>query len=306
MTETTRNHGILVGVDGSPASRVAVGWAAREAALHAVPLALVHVEPDDLLMGLEFGAEDGYGPEFSPYAAEIMADASRVVAETAADAQIEMQHVVLHGHVTAALVDVSTNADLIVAGSRGLNRIGRMLLGSVTSGLLRHARCPLAVIHDEDPLMSRPDQAPVVVGIDGSPASDIAAAIAFDEASLRGVDVVAVYAWHDQLVAPVPNETWMNVQPEAERLLAERLAVWREQYPDVQVNRVVVRDRPARQLLAQSENAQLCVVGSHGRGGFPGMLVGSVSAAVAQSARMPVIVARQSGTSAAPHAGSSR
>jgi nucleotide-binding universal stress UspA family protein len=77
--------------------------------------------------------------------------------------------------------------------------------------------------------------------------------------------------------------------------LAERLAGWQEQYPDVQVSRIVVRDQPARQLVQRSEEAQLVVVGSRGRGGFAGMLVGSVGETVAQLARMPVIVARDSG-----------
>ena len=136
--------------------------------------------------------------------------------------------------------------------------------------------------------------APVVVGIDGSPASESATAIAFEEASRRGVELVAVHAWSDFAVAELPGVEWSDVQTQAEEALAERLAGWQERYPDVRVRRVVVLDRPARQLLERSESAQLTVVGSHGRGGFAGMLLGSVSAAVAESARMPVIVARPS------------
>jgi nucleotide-binding universal stress UspA family protein len=84
------------------------------------------------------------------------------------------------------------------------------------------------------------------------------------------------------------------VQAAAARTLTESLAGWQERYPEVTVHRVVEFERPVRHLLEQAEKAQLIVVGSHGRGGFGGMLLGSVSTAVAQEARIPVIVARQS------------
>jgi nucleotide-binding universal stress UspA family protein len=165
-------------------------------------------------------------------------------------------------------------------------------LGSVSTGLVHHAHCPVAIIHDEDPLMPHPSLAPVVVGVDGSPASERAVAIAFEEASLRGVDLVAVHAWSDTGLLEFPGADWSELRIRAEETLSERLAGWAERYPDVLVRRIVVADRPAHQLLEQAAAAQLLVVGSHGRGGFAGMVLGSVSTSVIHGARMPVIVAR--------------
>ena len=166
------------------------------------------------------------------------------------------------------------------------------VLGSVSSTVVRQANCPVAVIHDEDP----PDpHAPVLVGIDGSPVSELATRIAFDEACGRGVDVMALYAWSDVTVNDILDVLeldWATVEPEAERRLAESLAGFQERYPDVTVHRLVVCDRPARQLAEKSESAQLVVVGSHGRGGLAGMALGSVSNAILHSVRVPVLVAR--------------
>jgi nucleotide-binding universal stress UspA family protein len=167
-------------------------------------------------------------------------------------------------------------------------------LGSVSSALVSHGHCPVAVIHGEDPLMPHhPAQAPVLVGIDGSAASQLATAIAFDEASWRDVQLIALHAWSDTAAIELPGLDWAATKAEAERLLAERLAGWQERYPDVEVCRLVVCGQPARQLVERSQAAQLVVVGSHGRGGFAGMVLGSVSSSVVHSARAPVIVARQ-------------
>lgn len=291
---STTHHGIIVGVDGSPAARVAVDWAARDAALRHLPLTLVHVIPWATLgMWPEMPMPGDLTAQFEKHGHEVLREARRTAenATNQSDA-ITVETELVTAGVLPTLVDLSKGADMIVVGCRGLGAIGRRLLGSVSWGLLHHAHCPVAVLHDEDPLMPTPATAPVVVGIDGSPASEAATAIAFEEASLRGVELVAVHVWSDIAAAELPGIDWSDVEKQAEMTLAERLAGWQERYPEVTIQRVVVADRPAHQLLTWSESAQLTVVGSHGRGGFAGMLLGSVSSAVAESARMPVIVAR--------------
>ncbi|MBW0011732.1 universal stress protein [Mycobacterium sp.] len=141
--------------------------------------------------------------------------------------------------------------------------------------------------------MVYPDSnAPVLLGIDGSPASEAATALAFDEASRRGVGLLALHVWSDVGVFPVFGMDWRDREREGQEILAERLAGWQERYPDVPVERLLFCDKPSQWLLKESERAQLVVVGSHGRGGFPGMLMGSVSSAVAHAAQVPVIVVR--------------
>lgn len=186
---------------------------------------------------------------------------------------------------------MSEDAQMLVVGSNGRGAVGRAVLGSVSSGVVRCAACPVAVISDEDPSVPNPLHAHVLVGIDGSPAAELATAVAFDEASRRGVELRAVHTWCDE-VLELPGLDWREVHAAAERILAERLAGWQERFPDVTVHRFVVRDHPARQLIDQSESAQLVVVGSHGRGGLTVMLLGSVSNSVVHAVRTPVIVAR--------------
>ena len=296
MSKSTAHHGIVVGVDGSPASKVAVDWAAREAAMRSVSLTLVHVIPTVRMWPEEVPTALELERFYENQAEGFLRDARKVAEEaTSGSEEIQLDTKLLTGAVLPSLVDLSKDAELVVVGCRGLGAIARRLLGSISWGLIHHAHCPVAVIHDEDPLMPFPvEQAPVVVGIDGSPASESATEVAFDEASRRGVELVAVHAWSDYAVDELPGVEWSDVQKQAEETLAERLAGWQERYPDVTVRRVVVLGRPVHELLDQAEAAQLVVVGSHGRGGFAGMLLGSVSSAVAESARMPVIVARSS------------
>lgn len=227
---------------------------------------------------------------------QITQDALKVANENAApDRASQVTTSVVGGAIVQTLVEMSETADMIVTGCVGESAVERVLLGSVSTGLVHRAHCPVAVIHNET---SPSPQAPVVVGMDMSPTSELAAAIAFDEASRRGVELVALHAWSDMgplnfaSVNWAPIE-WRNLKDREEKAFDHYLTKWRDRYPSVTIRPIVVADRPANRLLEQAENAQLIVVGSHGRGAAGGALLGSVSTAIVHTAQIPVIVARQ-------------
>ncbi|MGB8390356.1 universal stress protein [Mycobacterium sp.] len=295
MSSRNAPLGIVVGIDDSPSARVAVQWAARDAELRKVPLTLVHAVSPEVSTWLRTPLPAGVMRWQQDHGRRLIDGALKVVEEATAHGGPAGVHTeILASGAVPTLIDLSKEAEMVVTGAHGSGRWPGRLLGSVSSALLRHAHCPVAVIHDDEPSVPAAAQAPVLVGIDGSPASESGTAIAFDEASRRQVGLIAMHAWSDLDVSEWPGIDWPATQSMAEEVLAERLAGWQEQYPDVRVSRTVVQAQPARQLVERSEEAQLVVVGSRGRGGFAGMLVGSVGETVAQMARVPVIVARES------------
>lgn len=305
MPAQGKSHGIVVGIDGSPPSNAAVAWAARDAALRSIPLTLVHVTAPAVaaaptgvavpsLMAMPVIAE--YTRWQRENAEQVIADARKIASDTdAGSGPPEVETRILDSSPTPALLELSKDAEMLVAGCRGQGAVDRALLGSVSSALVHHAHCPVAIVHDEEFPSAK---APVLVGVDGSPTSERATELAFDEASRRGVELIALHAWSDMPILGFPSINWSpaeteNIKSAEKEVLAERLAGFQERYPDVAVRRVVVADRPSYQLLKHAESAQLVVVGSHGRGGFAGMLLGSVANAVVNSARVPVIVVRK-------------
>jgi nucleotide-binding universal stress UspA family protein len=292
MPETTRKHGILVCIDGSAASDAAVAWATREAVTRDVPFTLMHAVPP-IVVGWPVGQLYAKMPEWQKDSGQHVVDQARktLSANLGESEPPEIHTETVYSNAVPALIDASKDAWMLVAGSQGLGALGRLLVGSVTTALIHHAHCPVAVIHSDGGALPH-SNAPVLLGIDGSPASEAATALAFDEASRRGVELVALHAWSDVGVFPMLGMDWRESEAKGQEILAERLAGWHEQYPDVRVKRLVFCDRPSRWLLEESEHAQLVIVGSHGRGGFAGMLLGSVSSAVVHAATVPVIVVR--------------
>jgi nucleotide-binding universal stress UspA family protein len=294
VSSAISDPGIIVGVDGSPTSDAAVDWAARNASMRNVQLTVVHVSPALSVNWSLTPAPADLVNWQTDEGKQIIADAVKIAGEaTGNDGRLRIATEMFVAVTVPTLVDLTKEAEMIVVGSRGIGTFGRSLMGSVSSGLVRHAHCPVAVINDQRPLRPNAARLPVLVGIDGSPASELATAIAFDEASRRGVDLVAMHVWSDWGNYEIPGLNRQILEQEEGEVLAERLAGWQETYPDVTVRRVLVCGKPGRHLVEESEDSQLVVVGSHGRGGFAGMLLGSVSSAVLQSAGPPVIVARQ-------------
>ncbi len=292
MAEGANKYGVLVCVDGSAASDTAVAWGTREAIMRGLPVTLMHAVPP-VIVGWPVGQLYAAMPEWQQDEALQVVERARktLIASLAGSEPPEIHTRTVYSSVVPALIEASKDAWMVVAGSQGLGALGRLVLGSVTAGLVHHAHGPVAVTHSDDG--AAPDAgAPVLLGIDGSPASEAATVLAFDEASRRGVELLALHVWSDVGVFPVLGMDWHDRENEGQEILAERLAGRQEQYPDVHVQRLLYCDKPAQWLLKESERAQLVVVGSRGRGGFPGMLLGSVSSAVVQSAKVPVIVVR--------------
>jgi nucleotide-binding universal stress UspA family protein len=282
---------IVVGVDGSPASDAAVRWAAREAVMHGVAIKLINVVAPTLVSSamapnhaITQGEEDR--------ARQILNQARQIVKELTGEKRTDIHTERQYAGVVPTLVDASIDAQMVVVGNSG-RAFGREKTGSVGAGLLHHAKCPVTFVPDlESAQHGIRNDAPVLVGVDGSTASDAATGLAFDEASRRGGPLLAVLAWSDVGVFPVLGMDWRTYRDEGAELLGERLAGWRERYPDVEVYRRLVCDVPERWLVDESKNAQLVVLGSGGRGGYAGMHWGSVSCAVVRSARVPVVVVR--------------
>ncbi|MFH0517898.1 universal stress protein [Streptomyces sp. M41] len=288
------NGPVVVGVDGSPSSLAAVEVAAREAGLRGVGLRLVHA----------FGWPAAHvppggrpWPSGSAGMRELvdgtLAEAERRAHESAAGTEI-MRDVVV-GEPVMVLEIESRTASLVVVGSRGLSRFGALLLGSTAGHLAAHAACPVLVVRD------RPNPSgPVLLAVDGSPASRGAVEFAFAQASLHGTDLIALHAWNARTdraydgPSDPPFVTYdeHRLRDEEQRVLAEALGGLGERYPDVDVRRSLVRGRVRHTLIEASADAGLVVAGARGRGGFAGLLLGSVSQALLHHARCPVAVVR--------------
>ncbi|QOC92540.1 universal stress protein [Micromonospora craniellae] len=272
------NRPVVVGVDGSPPSLVAAEHAAQAAVWRSRPLHLVHGYLHPL----------GYGVPINPYEVGLPApteDGRKMLEQTSAELvdrwpglTVEVRQVA--GGPGATLVEESRRAELVVVGSRGLGGFAGLLLGSVGTQVAAHGHCPVLVVRPPDrPL---PTEGPVLIGVDGSESAELAVGYGAEEAFRRGGTLV---------LAHVADERHAD-DGEAAALLATAAASARGSHPGLTVEeRLITAAKPDQALIEATSDAALVVAGSRGRGGFAGLLLGSVSQALVQHARCPVLVA---------------
>ncbi|MFC5748298.1 universal stress protein [Actinomadura rugatobispora] len=279
-------NGVVVGYDGSDAGVRALDWAAAEAGARGVPLTVVHVW--ELNVGSSMGMPV---VDLRTVAQETLENGVGHLRETAPD--LEVKPVLERGTPAARLIEAGSHADLIVVGSRGWGGFTGLMLGSVGAHLAAHAPCPVVVVRGEPEPEPAPEQGParVVVGVDGSPGSRAALALAFTEADAHGAPLTVLVAWEDARPDDLPPLVDAEgLREAAETRLEQLLIPGRERHPAVDVRTQVVEGAPREVLMRASSGARLLVVGSRGLGGVRGLLLGSVGHALVHHALCPVAI----------------
>lgn len=277
---------LVVGVDGSPDAGRAMAWALDVAGPLGASVHVLHGRPP-LPGDTSLAAGRPWMP---PSAAGVLEGARKLAHE--AGVEVTAEEVGLRG--AEALVAASRGATAVVVGARGHGRVSGVLVGSVSQHVTRHAHSPVVVVREP----ADPAARSVVVGVDERRSSGGAIAFAFRFAEALHAPLLALHAWQDTaldrsgVVLPLRPELDPEVQHAELTALDGALEAQRQGHPGVVLSRDVVPAHPQRLLVDASQHASLLVVGSRGRGGFAGVLLGSVSQVVLHSAACPVAVVR--------------
>ncbi|MEV0646411.1 universal stress protein [Phytomonospora sp. NPDC050363] len=278
---------IIVGADGSPSALNAVRTATVEAARRGGHLRIVHafLWP---LMHVPLGPSPSGPPTggLRHEAERILAEAAETAAAT--DPAVKVETELVTGFPAQVLLAEAATAELVVIGDRGLGAVAEMVIGSVALQVAERSPVPVLVVKGRTR-----GSGPVLIGLDGSPASSRALRVAFDAAALRGVDLVAAHVRAEAVVFDATpaslyerDATWTQREwPFTAALDRER----RRKPTVVATDEVMVGDA-GEAIVARARHAQLIVVGAHGRTGFFGRVLGSVSRHVLRHAPCPVLI----------------
>jgi nucleotide-binding universal stress UspA family protein len=302
-------RGIVVGVDGSDHSKCALVWAAREAERRRRPLHIVtaYSVPIFAASGLDGGYATVDDSVIREGAEAILKQAVNKVAGYLIDVDASVEN----GDASGVLLEMSETAELLVFGTRGRGGFVGRLLGSVSSALPAHAKCPTVTVplicsdrlgettDDKHVLAERaksghfPVENVVVVGVDGSEQARVAVLEAAAQAERLSAPLRVVCA------VPQYNGSlaWVPAPMDREALFADIRtqlnagSAWiRSHFPHLTVETQLVDGSPVDILVEASRHVELVVVGTRGRGGFAGMLLGSTSDGILHHAKGPVMV----------------
>ncbi|MEV6020197.1 MULTISPECIES: universal stress protein [unclassified Streptomyces] len=285
---------LVVGVDGSDSSLLAVDWAVDEAARHGLPLRLVHASRWETYEGIQPSFRTDRSSE------EVMSQhivASCLERARRRDPAVKVSGDALAEDPVSALLHAGPEAFALVTGSRGRGEIAGMLLGSVSLAVAARAACPVIVVRGAEP--SRHGTfGRVVVGVGAAAGGPGAVRFALREAQARGSGVTAVRAWRNPSQEPVDH---MLLADDAARLREERASTGLDEalrdaareHPQVEVRRETVEGPAHRALLDASARADLVVVGAQRRHGHFGLQLGRVAHALLHHAECPVAVVPQ-------------
>ncbi|MFE7233101.1 universal stress protein [Streptomyces sp. NPDC002405] len=293
---------VIVGLDGSPESRAAAEWAAREAKLLGLPVRLVHVGeqvPGPLAQAPLLGAET-----YRHRTERVPREAAEGLRLRHPGVEVRTEH--LPGRPAEILTDEAADAELLVLGSRALGGVGGFLVGSVGLSVVAHAERPVVLVrareqaadeHEMDPA-GIPSAAaafrPVVLGLDTAHPDEDLIRFAFEAAARRGTSLRVVHGWYPPLYYGygVPADAELLTSPAVAEAagLTEALCTWRRKYPDVEVAEVSRPGSAAELLVAASREASLVVVGRRERRNPLGARIGHVTHAVLHHAAAPVAV----------------
>lgn len=274
---------VICGYDGSRDALRAVAWAAAWARDHGAPLELISADRAvGRVVAFDETARANVEGAMRDQVTDLVGDDDEVSYRVIADSPV------------GALIEAGRGASAIIVGSRGLTAREDFAMGSTSAGVVEHATCPVIVVTPRTPQV--PVTSPVVLAADGSAACDPAAAFAFAEAERRGTSVRAV---HSVEIPRLPGSALLDLDRMADEVLAndektvtDSLAPHRSRHPDVPVDLVLVVGEPAKTVAQEAEDAALLVTGSRGHGGFAGLLLGSVSRRLLQTAPCAVALVR--------------